>query len=689
MQRHADYTMKECRDIVIKNHRIMKIYIHMKAIKSTLMAALALFIAAGCEKPQNEVPVEPEFPEGIGTKNVNPGDRQTVRIVANLDWELELKSEGGSAWFWMEEGEGKQPVSKIKGEATQGQDVTIVVSDVEEYDKVRTCEVILTMKEQSKTIATLVRGSKDRNIAVWVAKSDEYGFLPSADGELLYEYEEAALATGSSLNLVWPADLNFYQMALKVTADFPWELAELPEWLETVGLSDDKALRNGTVEFRLTANIEKISLEEQKGNVVFLGGENEMISFEVVLPQTKNYITSSFPQTIEFTSAGKYVNDMGTEQDVLFKNITSANGIQVLLPYSDGEWWYSNPDGYIYNWVELTAPNGAWDNDDPSKIQTVSYQLKVSPNTSTEPRTAYILALPASLKVADPDSDLFTSPDGTGDIKEEYKPYILTTIVQKGASATYADFFKAKQSEGNVFFSKMAETDEFYYPLKDASGGCTNLYNLVFTENSDTYIALEPAAQIGAVVFKSMEWGYFPDEKQFIQVNNNQSTEFSPVSSLCKNERLDCFICFYDANGNDTPLAVVYAAYDPQGGSIPASGPFSFTYPDMVEGATLSLYNGDQLNFIKSETGITDPNSIWELKYTTPEPKMAMLNVPFLPDQYPWIGWDGNTWLSYEAMSDNQIYIDMKTDTPSTDFYAFKENGMSKYVLVCTFEPAN
>ena len=75
MQRHADYTMKECRDIVIKNHRIMKIYIHMKAIKSTLMAALALFIAAGCEKPQNEVPVEPEFPEGIGTKNVNPGDR--------------------------------------------------------------------------------------------------------------------------------------------------------------------------------------------------------------------------------------------------------------------------------------------------------------------------------------------------------------------------------------------------------------------------------------------------------------------------------------------------------------------------------------------------------------------------------------------------------------------------------------
>lgn len=661
----------------------------MKAIKSILLAAFALVLAAGCEKPQNEVPVEPNFPEGIGTINVNPGDRQIVNIVANLDWELELKAEGGSAWFWMEEGEGKQPVSKIKGEATEGKDVTIVVSDVEEYDKVRTCEVILKMKDQSKTIATLVRGSKDRNIAVWVAKSDEYGFLSSADGELLYEYEEAALTTGASLNLVWPADLNFYQMALKVTADFPWELAELPEWLETAGLSDDKALRNGTVEFRLIANIEKISLEEQKGNVVFLGGENEMISFEVVLPQTKNYVTSSFPKTIEITSAGKYVNDMGTEQDVLFKNITSANGIQVLLPYFDGKWWYSNPDGSVYNWVELTAPNGAWDNDDPSKIQTVSYQLKVSPNTSTEPRTAYILALPASLKVANPDFDLFTGPEGTGDIKEEYKPYILSTIVQKGASATYTDFFKANQSEGKVTFSKMAETEDFYYLLKDASGGCTNLYNLVFSENSETYIALEPASKIGAVVFKSMEWSYFPESQEFIQVFNNQSTEFAPITSMCQGERLDCFICFYDEQGNDTPLAVIYAVYDPQGGSLPASAPFSFAYPEMVEGASLSLYNGSQLQYIMSETGITDQNAIWELKYTTSDPKMALLNVPCMPDQYPWIGWDENTWLSYEVMSDNQIYIDMKTDKPSTDFYVFKENYMPKYVLVCTFEPAN
>ena len=662
----------------------------MKAFyKLTSIILGAAFVLSSCELQKVDSTPEPVFPEGIDTVNVNPGDRQTIKIIANLDWELELKSEGGSAWFWMEEGEGKQPVSKIKGEATEGKDVTIVVSDVEEYDKVRTCEVILTMKDQPKTIATLVRGSKDRNIAVWVAKSDEYGFLPSADGELLYEYEEAALATGSSLNLVWPADLNFYQMALKVTADFPWELAELPEWLETAGLSDDKARRNGTVEFRLTANIEKISLEEQKGNVVFLGGENEMISFEVVLPQTKNYVTSSFPKTIEITSAGKYVNDMGTEQDVLFKNITSANGIQVLLPYFNGQWWYSNPDGSVYNWVELTAPNGAWDNDDPSKIQTISYQLKVSPNTSTEQRTAYILALPASLKVENPDFDLFTGPEGTGDIKEEYKPYILTTIVQKGASATYADFFKENQSEGNVFFSKMAETDDFYYPLKEKSGGCTNLYNLVFTENSETYIALEPAAQIGAVVFKSMEWGYFPESQEFIQVFNNQSTEFAPITSMCQEKRLDCFICFYDANGNDTPLAVIYAVYDPQGGSLPASAPFSFAFPDMVEGATLALYDGDQLNYIKSETGITDPNSIWELKYTTPEPNMAMLNVPFMPDKYPWIDWDENTWLSYDVLQDNQIYINMKTDKPSTDFYVFKDNYMPKYVLVCTFEPAN
>ncbi|MGM9734977.1 MAG: hypothetical protein ACI3ZL_01045 [Candidatus Cryptobacteroides sp.] len=651
----------------------------MKSIRMTFMTILAMLFLAGCEKPQNEV-VEPVFPDEIGSLDVNPGDVKTINVVANLDWELELVAEGGSSWFWIEEGEGRQPVSRIKGMATEGQEVEIFVSDVEEYDKVRTCDVVLSMKGQSKTLATLVRGSKDRNISVWTAKSDEYGFIFSQVEGTIYEYEDDALASGSSLSLVWPSDLNFYQMALKVTADFPWELAELPEWLVTTGLSDDRSQRIGTVEFRLTANIEKISLEEQKGKVAFLGGENEMMSFEVVLPESKNTIDSNFPDTIEATAEGKFVSDMGTEQELLFKNITAAEGFKVYTPYFNGQWWYSSPD-----WIEISTPYGAWDNEDPSKIQTITYQLKLSQNTSSESRTAYVLALPASIasSLVDPDYDLFTGPDGTGEIKDEYKPYIISTLVQKGGSASYEEFFllgENFQTEG-ARMTVMQQTDEWYSTLSET--GCPFLYKLVFSYADGAFASGDTAVKWMSAMQCSTDLLYLEDNKTFVEVSYDDygNTQFIPKTSACGSERLECFVVFFDAT-SETPIAIVDVIYNPGGET---TAPFAFVYPDYVKGATLEKYSGELLSELKSYT--IPESAIYILTYTVPEPQNTLITCPGSP--YYDCAWGNETespeyWLTHEMSGANQMMVFM-SEAGKTDYFLFgsQTSGFTA-ALVCT-----
>lgn len=659
----------------------------MKAFyKLTSIILGAAFVLSSCELQKVDSTPEPVFPEGIDTVNVNPGDRHTIKIIANLDWELELKSEGGSAWFWMEEGEGKQPVSKIKGEATEGKDVTIVVSDVEEYDKVRTCEVILTMKDQPKTLATLVRGSKDRNISVWVAKSDEYGFILSETEGTIYEYEADAVAEGASLTLVWPSEMDFYQMAVKVTADFPWELAELPEWLEIFGLDEDKDLRVGTVEFRLKANIEKISLEEQKGKVTFLGGENEMLSFEAVLPESKNTIDSNFPEKIEVSAEGKFANDMGSEQEILFKTITAAAGLQVYLPYFDGEYWYTTTDEYLYNWIELSTPNGQWDENDNSKIQSVKYQLKVKPNTSSEPRTAYILALPASIAagIKDPDYDLYTGPDGTGDIKDEYKPYILSTIEQKGAESSFDEFFllgENFQTEG-AQMTVMQPTDEWYPTLSET--GCSYLYKLVFSYADGAFASGDTAVKWMSAMQCSTDMLFLEDNQTFVNVSYDDygNTQFIPKTSVCGSERLECFVVFFDAT-SETPIAIVDVIYNPGG---EASAPFAFVYPNYVKGATLERYTGELLPILKSYS--IPESAIYILTYTVPEPQNTVITCPGSP--YYDCAWGNETgstdyWLTHEMTGANEMMVFM-SEAGKTDYFLFgnMNSGGFTAALVCT-----
>lgn len=643
----------------------------MNKLNIFLLAAVTAVTFAACVPEEKPVVIEPVFPENLGTIQVNPGDVKTINFSANMDWELELKAEGGSLWFWLEE--GSQHVKKIQGQASpkEGSEVDIFVSNVEEYDKVRTCEVILTMGGKSQTIATLTRGSKERNIKVWKAKTDNnsFSYPVGEDANTKYVYEDEPLASnGASVTLVWPDEADFYQMPFMVEADFEWDLAELPDWVEILNLSQNKEDRNGKVEFRIHADVEKITLKQQECALSFIGGETILATFNLVLPSAENVVKSDFPQEMNFSAEGK-INLMEMEQTEINKSILSAEGLQI----------------FTSDWMDFTPVSGSeWDNSNPAKLQEVLYTLKVKENTQTSSRTGYIVAIPASAIPSgfNPDQDLYEGNEG--EIKEAYKQYIISTVTQSGAEEVIEDFFSVSQIEGDVTFGKITEEDALYAQLYAASG-CKNLYRLTYYDNDETnYVSLEYKKQFGGFTYQSMDCSYYPND-EFLMVILGESVAIAPDSRYCKSERLEALLCFWPMDGSDAPLAVIHAVYD-SNAEMPA--PFSFVEPDKVQGATLEKFTGNPYNY-----GIygVPANKIYLLTYTDDNPQNAKINCPGAPMYDCAYGNDSGSstyWLTHEMLSANTMLVKM-TSSGEYDYFLFGNNNFISGALLCTKVSAN
>lgn len=644
----------------------------------TLMTGAA-FLAASCDEKINPEPEKPVFPENIGTITVAPGDALELNITANLDWELEIEADNGTEWFWFLS--GSQPVNKISGAATEGETVTIHVSENEEFDTDRQAVVKMTMGGQTETIATYLRPSKERHLELYVCEYDEYDFSYTDEGE--YKYSEAPVDESGSFPLVWPEGGTTFTMPVKVVSNFNWELAELPEWISASGLADEN--RAGTVEFRLVGVPSRYDLAGAEGTVAFQNGESEF-TYKVILPESAGTVRSSFASGLSFTASGLYQHEYGTAE-AAFGSITSAKGLKIIpVTLMNNGYWYVAGD-YFFNWCHVDAPYGEWDDNDEDLIQDVNYRISLDANTSSEVREAYILAIPA---VAVPDNfdpgfDLFND-EGT-ELLPEYEDYIITTVTQ--ASAAGGAYFSFQSGEGATF-AAMDPAHEYYNALVE---DCSDLYVLTFTESFGAYVGVEPASMpeewmITTTGYENMEW-------PFVNVSVNQygselSVEFSVNQDNVGQERQDCFIQFRDASGNF--LAIVYCVFDPNGGSGSDSAPFSFAYPEMVYGVTLEQYSGDT-SAIKGEFyGVEDEN-IWELKFTTLDYSGTVLNVPYIPDEL--VAWNNypvafDYWLAFEQAGDNQIYVDVydSVSASDSDYLVFKNGlGMFEYVLVCTYDP--
>ncbi len=262
-----------------------------------LYAAIAMVGVNSCDEPMPEPePESPSFPELVENYEVAPGSTLTLSFTPNYNWELSVPSETFK-YFWVIDGEFK--AENLSGEASDAPvTVSIGVSDEEEFDNNRSCDVTLTMNGESKVIAKYMRPAKNRTMAVYAATVDTDGALKLGEDGTSYVYgtEEA-----SSASLVWSAADGDFRLPVKVDANCEWTVT-VPEWLN-VAVPEKTT---GVVELVFTG----VSFEGVEGKVQFKVGDEVLKEITVKLPSCKGvdvYTATMTGGEFEYGESGDYV----------------------------------------------------------------------------------------------------------------------------------------------------------------------------------------------------------------------------------------------------------------------------------------------------------------------------------------------------------------------------------------------
>ena len=238
--------------------------------------AVGALMAASCNNPTPDGPdgpvvVKPEFPSVVEDNDVAPGETLTLTFQANMDWTVSVPS-SNLQWFWIQDNSFK--VDKVSGKVAEGQKesvtVQIGVSETEEFDMNRSCDVTLTMGGESKVIAKYMRPAKNRTLAVYAVKVEGNEFVTGADG--LYEYSDSE---ASSLDLIWSMAAADFRMPVKVDANCEWQV-ETPEWLD-VQVPEHTT---GSIELVFTG----ASIEAATGTIAFKSGSSVLKELNVTVP---------------------------------------------------------------------------------------------------------------------------------------------------------------------------------------------------------------------------------------------------------------------------------------------------------------------------------------------------------------------------------------------------------------------
>lgn len=233
-------------------------------------------LAVSCKEKDEPIKITPVFPELVQDNDVVPGSTMTLTFDANADWEVSVPTDN-LQWFWIKDNSFK--VDKISGKVTAGEKASVTVqigvSETEEFDTNRSCDVTLTMGGESRVIAKYMRPAKDRAIAVYFAKVENGSFVMNAAGGYEYESVEA-----SSSALLWSEEDTDFRLPVRIEANCEWSI-EFPEWLE----ANVPESTVGAVELLLTG----ASLDAADGKLSFKNGNEVLKEVGLTIPSCREF----------------------------------------------------------------------------------------------------------------------------------------------------------------------------------------------------------------------------------------------------------------------------------------------------------------------------------------------------------------------------------------------------------------
>jgi len=307
----------------------------MNIMRNMFFAALAAgMLIVACDKPEPEPdgpvdPVVPEvvvtFPEVVKNFEVKPGEILTLSFTPAKDWTLTVPSDN-LQWFWIADGSFK--VDKLVGKASEEEvTVKIGVSETEEFDINRSCDVTLAIGEESKVIAQYMRPAKERTLSVFAAEGTE-------------EIE--------TVDVGWSAENADFRAALRVESNYEWTVS-YPEWL-TVNVPEKTA---GVVELMLTGE----SLEDVSGKLEFKAGESTVKEITVNLPSCKGmdiYSAQVDDGEFKYADEGGYLWTEDAVEEIMLAWLGSDFRMPVKIS-SKCEWTIEFPEWLTAELPEKTA----------------------------------------------------------------------------------------------------------------------------------------------------------------------------------------------------------------------------------------------------------------------------------------------------------------------------------------------
>lgn len=558
--------------------------------RSIINAVFALLVGVtltfvGCEEPAPVV--TPQFPEKVSAV-VSAGDRYEFTISPNMAWSMKIPDEVATYFKFIV---GETERYNLYGEAGT-HTITVGVSNIEEFDTIRVCQISMTMGDQNQVVAEITRSGLERMAKMYLAEWDTENdvFTQAADeSEEQYVY---STTPADRLDWVWSENNGKWLQRAIVEANFEWFISpSTPEWLNiSVRVSDldwrninemgDDVTLVGRTELFFQVNEEALPLEATSCNIelglinlVNPDGEGvdgatfeAIASYPTEMEGCKSVCEVSFTSTLTFNSDGKYYQASSESyNDYAMGYIRSPRGAELKFLNKAADGSYSTEGA---NWVRITIDAfpeeageiGVWER---------SLTIRAAKNNNTEAREGALAAIPLSAVEA-----------GNYNVED----YIVCAVYQQEyvevveLPAIYPNNEEIMAACNSKFTTLAAGN----WPYMGSWSSIPNAYKLIYQSNdsgddliftipfsryeiygfagngADAYdnatcwVTVEPSAE-----HKELENGYFIKSRLNETIDGYKYIN-TKAGSDGENE---ASILFYDEN--DKPYALIYLVLDP------------------------------------------------------------------------------------------------------------------------------
>lgn len=503
-------------------------------MKNIFKAFIVAAVFTACQPDGPAENQKAEFPEAK-EYNVAPGSTLDLSFSANQDWEITVP-QSSIQWFWIQDGTFK--LYKLSGKSGD-QVVTIGVSSTEEFDVDRTCEVTLTIGDESKVIATLVRSAKEKTLALYAAvvTDGEIQFKEDGSGYLYSETE------AESLELVWTgAD---FRLPVKVEANHNWTV-KTPEWASI----DVPEIGIGENAFNIMGVPSEYPLDPATGKVQFLAGDKLIKEYAISIPGCKDIFSYKMDMSIselEFNYAGQFRVTTGFIEGPATGYISGAKDARILAVSKEGDTFSAKAP----SWLDLQVSD--YDTTEGAEVlQERTFSVSASLNEG-ENRYAALFFLPPTVTIEA--SELFTA-DG---VKADYAQYMIP-VTQLSSDQEFIAMLSNPSNMAAAGATFAVSEDE---ALKTMFGQSRYAYELVYTDQyaRDEARMMFTSPVTSYKVFDASQQDMTESEEFFLTVTLDEDM-MGGVIDMVSETAAEGYVVFYGATNN--VLAVIKCTFDPE-----------------------------------------------------------------------------------------------------------------------------